>query len=938
MKTKYLSPPILILIAILGMQITVTQAQEDYQKQMDNIFDISSSKIPSGILINRSPELLDMKGYRPANKEQVDTCNLYQWMCLYYRIYASHLKLQDFRYEKTIARQYFTKVKLKSGEIPLGILFYDYDQLKASAVEDRLLMVDTLKMRVHDLTGDKGTLTEAVSCFAFSPMADTIFTGDYSFRIDPSLFVSNKTKELDELYIDFDDKRGYVKVSIGETVKVSYVSAGDKTLKIKAVFEKEPLTAYAGLYVINNNNSMLRSANSNDMPAPNVGPALYRDNGIDAKYGIWYRCNHNNTIHKPILIVSGFDPSDQMRICFEPGVANDDKRVSLYSVANKNRFLDKLREMGYDIIIYRSTNSTQSIIPNAMNLVNFITNKINAVKTSDNELIVIGASMGGLVCRYALTYMEQSNNTYDHKTKLFISVDSPQNGANIPLGFQFMAKYINQDFAGNIEMLRKAMDDMLDSDAAKQMLIYHHLNTSGLTARCATERTDFLNSLAAIGNFPQRCRTMAISMGSGNGTNQGFAAGASLIKKQPSPFVTGTYLTLDILLALLGIPLPVGATLNSTSWKFDVHAVPNQTKAEIYSEEISLNICVPKTVIIWTPLPVPVLVLDCSPNIINRKIEVNNTQPLDNAPGSIRGLHNLSDFNFEDVTPFLSILGIAWFDSHFDCFIPSYSALGLNIAPHSNIKSYLNTSSGVTKINDNFYVNTNKTVSLFDYLYIENINNDHIFDSNKVGVFSPAMLFAMEGLANPAQLTLSDKTINSGQSVAYEAAEKITVNGNFIVQSGGNLSMRSEQIILKPGFHAKAGSTAKLKADISWICPAGSIQSVSLYPLSNLDFNQDTEIEEFHKEPISQPLVKPIENEVRLFPNPVENLLNIRVLNEIEGEIRITIINEMGQIVYSQLITSDIDNTVDCSRLSSGIYFVHIAMKDRTQTVKIIKK
>ena len=615
------------------MQVTVTQAQEEYQIQMDNIFEIPASKIPSCILLNRSPEILDMNGYNPANRPQIDTCSLYKWMCIYYRLYASHLNMDNFQYDKTVANQYISITKKRTNKIPLGIIFYDYDKLKPNAVQDGLISVDTINQKVHDLSG-AGTPVEPASCFAFALMADTIPAGDYLLHIDPALFVSNKTTLLNDLHIDFDNGQGFIKVSIGETVPVSYFTLWNKTLKIKAVWGSDTLVAYSDLYVIQN--EIVIQTPPPNIPVPDVGPEPFdTDNGITAIYGIWYRCNHDNTIHKPIIIVSGFDPQNKNRIGNEkPG----DDKVYLYNVANKDRFLDRLRELGYDIIIYRSDHSTKSIIPNAKNLVEFI-NKINLEKSSGNELIVIGVSMGGLVCRYALTYMEQPDNNYDHQTKLFLSMDSPQNGANVPLGFQYLVKYMNENFFEQVAELKEAMENMLDSDAAKEMLLYHYCNTSGLTARCAPNRTTFLNSLSSIGNFPKKCQTMAVSMGSGNGTNQGFSAGASLIKKLPSPIVFTAYMTLDLLLwHFLNIPPTFGILLSHSSWEFEVRAVPNQTKGVIYREELYLRICVPK--LVWTPFG-PFPWIDCTPHLINRKEEVNNTLPIDNAPGSIFGLHNL---------------------------------------------------------------------------------------------------------------------------------------------------------------------------------------------------------------------------------------------------------------------------------------------------------
>src|SRR5476651_70080 len=53
---------------------------------------------------------------------------------------------------------------------------------------------------------------------------------------------------------------------------------------------------------------------------------------------------------------------------------------------------------------------------------------------SSEKLVVVGPSMGGLISRYALTYMEQ--HSLDHNTRLWVSFDSPHLGANIPIGDQ----------------------------------------------------------------------------------------------------------------------------------------------------------------------------------------------------------------------------------------------------------------------------------------------------------------------------------------------------------------------------------------------------------------------------------------------------------------------------------------------------------------------
>jgi len=96
------------------------------------------------------------------------------------------------------------------------------------------------------------------------------------------------------------------------------------------------------------------------VPTPNEGPRPHphdKDPYL-GMYGIWYRTNEGQVskLKKPLLIVSGFDPSSRMRIYGnneESGDnhgynANGDKLVYLYDIANKNNFLTNLRAREYD--------------------------------------------------------------------------------------------------------------------------------------------------------------------------------------------------------------------------------------------------------------------------------------------------------------------------------------------------------------------------------------------------------------------------------------------------------------------------------------------------------------------------------------------------------------------------------------------------------------
>ncbi|MDZ7896976.1 MAG: hypothetical protein U5N85_02950 [Arcicella sp.] len=74
---------------------------------------------------------------------------------------------------------------------------------------------------------------------------------------------------------------------------------------------------------------------------------------------------------------------------------------------------------------------------------------------SSEKLMMIGPSMGGLISRLAIRYMEQNN--INHNLKLWVSFDSPHLGANIPIGFQQMVKF----FADKLNPKMQSMDFLL---------------------------------------------------------------------------------------------------------------------------------------------------------------------------------------------------------------------------------------------------------------------------------------------------------------------------------------------------------------------------------------------------------------------------------------------------------------------------------------------
>lgn len=238
-------------------------------------------------------------------------------------------------------------------------------------------------------------------------------------------------------------------------------------------------------------------------------------------YRVYYSKNNTTKkLKKPIIILDGFDPRDKRKIedcdcendadCASKNLdANGNFDAYNYrSIVDVMKYIDpstsqpkdlllKLRESGFDVII---VNHPTSVIPNpnqpttinqwgqtipnniiidggadyiernAMAYVKLITrvNNIVAQNGSTDKIAMIGPSMGGQISRYALAYMEKNN--IPHNVRLWVSVDSPHLGANIPLGDQALLNLVKD----NSDAAKDFYEKDLRSPAAQEQLIEYH--------------------------------------------------------------------------------------------------------------------------------------------------------------------------------------------------------------------------------------------------------------------------------------------------------------------------------------------------------------------------------------------------------------------------------------------------------------------------------
>lgn len=609
----------------------------------------------------------------------------------------------------------------------------------------------------------------------------------------------------------------------------------------------------------------------------------FAEGDIYIKYGV---SNTTNEIRKPFIFIEGFDYINGQ---------TPDHYLNLY-----NSLISELHNSNYDIIFLDFEHSGDYLQRNAFLVVKLI-ERINQLKITNEEIIIQGYSLGGVITRYALAYMEQQS--LNHNVKLFISHDSPQKGANFPIGIQYSLNTLALNSIASLLIYPNYMQFKEWNPATKQIALYHvdggnqvsfseggTYKTYQITANNHTFFNSFFTELQDLkpesNGYPTQLKKIAISNGSYNGikqTNNGHTIYDGEI-----------FLNLQKVIAEpVWVPWPLccgfwcghGCWTAESRWylksraTFD-HSLPI---AEVFAggKEIKYY-----------------------------EVSTDNKE-YDYSPGSYL---ELEDLLLEYVESGLDVSTIV---DRFS-FIPSFSALDLSINPFDSFN------------NENDLCESN-----FDNLYSEDYNRYHFYLSwqaknfimNHINSVSNGLYFS-----NESDIVIQDKEFIS-ETAIIKAKNSIITEGEVIIDANSDVTFVSGNIIrLKPGFSTKPG--ARFKAEISSIdfneCGQNKNIFVANSPTPDLieiynksetsinvdDFNDDLQID--------------------IYPNPTKNNITIFIKSNLISNI--ILYNSVGIIKYNEQYESQEVN-IKLSHLQKGVYFVRITTKDgNLYTKRIIKE
>ncbi|MGI9174173.1 MAG: esterase/lipase family protein, partial [Rhodothermales bacterium] len=397
-------------------------------------------------------------------------------------------------------------VYLRADVIPLAILSVRYNKIRpemeAQVQRDLLGSAPTLDQKTAGAgRPPEQTLRDARTspyseqvAFAVAPYQSHSAARTVHFTIAPELYLAHGTEQATRFEVDCGDGRGFRSVALGEVVAVSYAAGGQKTIQLTAREAGTTRSARALFEVL-----------ATSVPAPDRSwtnqTARRGFEGKRARYDayVFYGRSHTE-LTRPVIFVEGFDT-----------YANDPAKrrtwQDMYRLAAEENVAATLQAHGYDLVLFKLHDAADYIQRNAYALETFL-DQVNREMGSQQPVVVVGPSMGGLIGRFTLASMERKQKR--HNVRLYVSVDAPHQGANIPLGDQFLFEFFDNDSdqarAGKIA---------INSPAARQMLIYQYQafpNEDPL-------RTRLKRDLQRLG-YPRQATRASLASGSGYGRPQ----------------------------------------------------------------------------------------------------------------------------------------------------------------------------------------------------------------------------------------------------------------------------------------------------------------------------------------------------------------------------------------------------------------------------------
>lgn len=499
----------------------------------DKTYDLLKNKCQTNILYDR---VYNISNAANLKSEGISTNNFLQ---VYHEMQRADF---DHRLPQLETIKEEANIGFANKQIPLSILISDFETIKKSEIDTKNVYLNSNNQM--EIKSGVDYPFEKHSLNLIGALLQKSKTNKVDFILKSNLIFNTTNRTISSITASLNDSNDWKTILTDKSFQLNFTKNGSQIIHFKIVLSTGEIIKQSISFDIDclmiSGNKKTTNAFSPQVVNSITATIPYQGYGETASYlgqGEYqiFMDTTDGILDKPIFLLDGFDPGD---------TRNTTAIYQLLGYGTTGQNLgDIVRAQGYDVIVlnfpsYTRPNSTtvidggvDYIQRNAMVLVELI-NQINAQKVGNAQNVVIGPSMGGLISRYALRYMEQNN--LNHDTRLYISFDAPHLGANVPIGYQHLFNYMGFGPVGDVTM-QALVNGMLKSPAAREMLIDHfegHLQSGSSTeflttpasalqpVGCPNYRNAFQNELNSMG-FPTTTRNVSIANGAGNGTMTG---------------------------------------------------------------------------------------------------------------------------------------------------------------------------------------------------------------------------------------------------------------------------------------------------------------------------------------------------------------------------------------------------------------------------------
>jgi hypothetical protein len=518
-----------------------------YTKVADSLFKyVNKAPLHTGILYDRVAPFARLDVFESSK----DTTSFQHLRQAYSELYMSHYNpigklLSPDDWDEMAEWRSYKKT------VPLGIMDMQYQQVDEEALKKKQLIMRKGRLYNNPTQNASPFITKRLQIATL--LADKLKPGDNTIGWFPEMLLANTGIKVDSVSLDFGNELGSYTLTANKSATVNFKE--DELVNLNATVHLHDGNTFSSNSIVEIEKAFsMRSEFTPSLSAT----ACRRDTvvadsafeGYDelmplkgqAELNYYYRVGADDATNcvkrlaKPVIVLDGFDPTDKRDADFIYGY--NFKYTT--KEGKPSNFADELRMKGYDVIIInmpRYQIGTRNIeLPNgdsvqigtlmqaggdfiernAMVLVKVLTNirEELAAQGSDEKVVIVGPSMGGVISRYALSYMEKKG--LDHNCRLWVSWDATHLGSVFPIGEQYFIKSMaNMGLKG----AKDGIKQQVNTTASKQELNHHHLAEAIEPEGAPGFKDRFYSSMENIG-FPEKCRKIAMISGAINGALQ----------------------------------------------------------------------------------------------------------------------------------------------------------------------------------------------------------------------------------------------------------------------------------------------------------------------------------------------------------------------------------------------------------------------------------